>query len=73
MQGDYDAIIRAHFARSYFAPPDMRFAASDALFLTGDLARAVGIRSTVPPALSSAPIPRWDEVRARFDELKELL
>jgi hypothetical protein len=42
MQADYDAISRAHFARSYFAPPDMRFAASDALFPTGDLARAVG-------------------------------
>jgi hypothetical protein len=39
---DYDAVSRAHFAKSCFAPAGMSFAASDALFPKDGLARALG-------------------------------
>ena len=45
IKADYDAISRTHFAQGYFPPPDMCFAASDALFPTGELARAPARRS----------------------------
>jgi|SRR5579872_598332 len=74
IKADYDTISRTHFARSYFAPADMRFAASDALFPAGDLARALGLEYEAQcRQLCLGPYPSWAEVRARFDELRDLL
>jgi hypothetical protein len=44
LKADYDRISRAHFAKSYFYPEGMRFAASDALFPPADLAGAPGMK-----------------------------
>jgi hypothetical protein len=41
IKADYDRISRAHFARNYFHPEDMRFAASDALFPPPQLAAVI--------------------------------
>jgi hypothetical protein len=52
---DYDRIGRAHFARNYFHPEDMRFAASDALF--------------PPPALAAVIAPAYEAQCVRRDAL----
>jgi hypothetical protein len=71
---DYDAVSREHFEQSYFAPPDMSFAASDALFPPADLARALGDEYEAQcRQLCLGPYARWDEVRARFENLRPLL
>jgi hypothetical protein len=40
IKADYDRISRAHFAKSYVAPPGMSFAQSDALFPPAELRRS---------------------------------
>lgn len=74
IKADYDEISRAHFARSYFAPQDMSFATSDALFPAGELAASLGREyETQCRQLCLGPYPAWTDVQARFLELKELL
>jgi hypothetical protein len=71
---DYDAISRAHFAQSYFAPPDMRFSGSDALFPAPDLARVLRIEyETQCRQLCLGPYATWDQGRARLEESREFL
>lgn len=74
IKSDYDAVSREHFAHGYFAPPDMRFAASDALFPSPEVAGVLSAEYEVQcRQLCLGPYPSWDEVRARFEELRELL
>lgn len=71
---DYDAVSREHFANSYFAPPEMSFAGSDALFPSPELERMLGAEYEAQcRQLCLGPYPSWNEVSARFDGLKELL
>ncbi len=42
IKDDYGRISRAHFSRSYFCPDNSRFAGSDALFCSADLAASIG-------------------------------
>jgi hypothetical protein len=71
---DYDRISRAHFARNYFHPEDMRFAASDALFPPPELAAVISPAYEAQCAmLCYGPAPSWDEVYARFIELRQWL
>lgn len=71
---DYDAVSRAHFANSYFEPPNMSFAASDACFPNRDLARALGVEyETQCRQLCFGPYASWEDVCARFEDLKALL
>jgi hypothetical protein len=74
IKADYDTVSREHFAKSYFAPKGMTFAASDALFPSLELGRALGAEYEAQcRQLCLGPYPAWDEVRARLDGLRELL
>ncbi|MHB8656236.1 MAG: nucleotidyl transferase AbiEii/AbiGii toxin family protein [Terriglobia bacterium] len=71
---DYDRISRAHFPKSYFPPEGMSFARSDALFPLEKLATTVGREYEAQcKMLCYGPYPSWDEVQARFMELRGLL
>jgi predicted nucleotidyltransferase component of viral defense system len=74
IKADYDRISREHFEKSYVAPPDMRFAKSDALFPSADLREliAAGFEAHCR-MLCFGPFPSWDEVQARFEEIRGLL
>ena len=74
IKSDYDEISRAHFERSYFAPDDMSFAHSDALFPPAALAEAIGAEYEAQcRQLCFRPYPSWERVQARFLELRMLL
>jgi hypothetical protein len=74
IKSDYDAISRAHFEQSYFAPQDLRFATSDALFPPPELAVVLGTEyETQCRQLCLDPYASWAEMHARFEELRELL
>jgi hypothetical protein len=71
---DYDRISSTHFPRSYFFPVDMRFANSEALFPPPELAAIIGAEyETQCRMLCYSPHPGWDQVQARFEQLRELL
>ena len=74
IKSDYDEISRAYFERSYFAPDDMSFAHSDALFPPAVLAEAIGAEYEAQcRQLCFGPYPSWERVQARFLELRMLL
>jgi hypothetical protein len=71
---DYDRISRADFDHSYFHPAGMRFAKSDALFPPAELAAVLNPQYVAQcRLLCYGPYPRWDEVQAQFEDLRELL
>ena len=71
---DYDEISRAHFPKSYFFPEEMKFARSDALFPSLELSTAIGREyADQCRQLCFDRYPSWDEVLARFGELRGLL
>jgi hypothetical protein len=71
---DYDLISSAHFPESYFHPPQMSFANSDALFPNEQLLVQIAEEYKGQcEVLCFGVHPSWDEVRARFIELRELL
>jgi predicted nucleotidyltransferase component of viral defense system len=71
---DYDRISREHFEKSYFHPADMRFANSEALFPPEELsARIATAYEEQCRLLCYGPHPSWEEVRARFNELRDSL
>ncbi len=74
IKADYDKISRAHFPKSYFHPEDMSFARSDALFPRADLAALIGPEYEQQcQTLCYGPFPSWNQVQARFDELRDVL
>ena len=74
IKADYDRVSSAHFPRSYFFPVDMRFANSEALFPPPDLATIIGAEYEAQcRMLCYSPHPAWDQVQARFDQLRGLL
>jgi hypothetical protein len=71
---DYDTISRTHFEASYFAPPDMSFVGSDALFPSEALGRTLGAEYDLQcRQLCLGPYPPWPDVLARFAELRDVL
>ena len=71
---DYDSVSRTHFPKSYFAPEEMKFSNSDALFPDGALKDAIGREyESQCKVLCYGPFPGWPEVQARFLELKPQL
>lgn len=74
IKADYDQISRAFFARSYFFPEGMRFAVSDALFPTGELAAQIEAEFNDQCKLLcyGAP-PTWVDVQERLLRLRDLL
>ena len=74
IKADYDAISRAHFAQSYFVPERMRFARSDALFPPPELAVTIGREYMAQCGqLCFGAFPSWEEVQARFLDMRALL
>ncbi len=74
IKADYDEISRAHFPKSYFHPEDMSFARSDALFPPAELAALIGPEYEQQcQTLCYGPFPSWNQVQARFDELRDVL
>lgn len=71
---DYDEISRTHFPGNYFAPESMSFARSDALFPPHDLAVVIGPEYEAQcRMLCYGLYPSWDNVRARFLEMRNFL
>ena len=71
---DYDAISRAHFARDYFSPEDMRFARSDALYPAGELADTLAREYEQQcRMLCYGPFPSWHDLQIRFEGLRNTL
>lgn len=71
---DYDRVSRQHFDRSYFFPEGMRFAASDALFPTSELEAPLKREYEAQcRLLCYGPYPSWQEIKARFLELRDSL
>jgi hypothetical protein len=74
IKADYDRVSGTHFARNYFAPPEMRFMRSEALFPSADLSAVLGTECAVQCLmLCYGPPPSWEEVMVRFRELRDLL
>lgn len=74
IKADYDRIRRAHFAKSYVAPPGMSFAQSDALFPPAELRSAIAADFEAQcRVLCFGPFPSWDEVQARLEVIRDLL
>lgn len=74
IKADYDRVSRTHFAKRYFSPDGMRFAASDALFPPAPLAATLGPEydGQVRMLCYGTP-PSWKDVLARLEALRELL
>ena len=74
LKKDYDQISRTHFEKSYFYPDGMSFAKSDALFPPAELVKAIGAEYEAQcKMLCYGPHPTWEEIQARFKEIRELL
>lgn len=71
---DYDRVSKTHFDRDYIPPEDMSFAKSDALFPTGKLLATIKTNFEQQcRVLCFGPSPSWDDVQARFLEIRSLL
>jgi hypothetical protein len=71
---DYDRISTASFPRSYAPPPDMSFANSDALFPHAALRAVIAADFNAQcRVLCFGPPPTWDDVEARFADIRSLL
>lgn len=71
---DYDRVSRSHFSRSYFFPKDMRFSNSDALFPPAELEPIIRAEyESQCQLLCYGRPPTWDQVQARFEQLRPLL
>ncbi len=74
IKADYDAISRDHFPRSYFAPENMSFSGSDALFPSEGLEANISAEYEAQcRQLCLGPYPSWRDVQARFADLKIFL
>ena len=74
IKADYDRISREHFDKSYVPPPGMSFANSDALFPPVELGVVLAAEfETQCRVLCFGPFPKWDEVQARLESVRELL
>lgn len=74
IKADYDLISRESFPQSYFYPQDMEFANSDALFPPEDLSTILRVEYEAQcKLLCYVPYPSWEEVQAKFREIRDLL
>jgi len=74
IKADYDKISRTHFAQSYFAPEDMSFARSDALFPPRELATTLAREYEAQcRLLCFGPFPSWNDVESRLLALRHQL
>ena len=74
IKADYDAISGQFFAQNYFFPAEMCFARSDALFPPPELAITIGREyEDQCRQLCFVTYPAWEDVQARFLDLRALL
>jgi hypothetical protein len=74
IKADYDRISVSHFPKSYVPPPGMSFAKSDALFPSAGLRAAIAADFEAQCRnLCFGPSPTWDQVEAKFAEIRSLL
>ena len=74
IKADYDRISREHFDKSYVPPPGMSFARSDALFPSAELGAVLAAEFEKQcRVLCFGAFPKWDEVQARLESIRELL
>jgi Nucleotidyl transferase AbiEii toxin, Type IV TA system len=74
IKADYDQISTKYFPKSYMPPPEMSFAKSDALFPSGGLRASIAADFQAQcRVLCFGPSPTWDEVQARFEDIRSLL
>lgn len=74
IKADYDRISREYFDKTYVVPPGMSFANSDALFPPAELRAVIADGFTAQcRVLCFGPFPSWDEVKARLDEIRDVL
>jgi len=74
IKADYDAISRTHFAKSYFFPEGMSFSKSEALFPQKELAAMIADEyERQCRHLCFGSFPSWEQVQAKFDQLRSLL
>lgn len=74
IKADYDRISREYFPAHYFHPDQMRFANSEAIFPTGELAATLGAQYRQQcELLCYGPFPEWDAVMGRLQELRDAL
>jgi hypothetical protein len=74
IKSDYDIISGMHFAKGYFAPPEMSFANSEALFPPPALNATLGKEYEQQcRLLCYGAFPPWDAVLAMFQSLKPFL
>lgn len=73
-EADYERVSRSHFLRRYFFPEGTVFANSEALFPPAELASTIRTEYEAQcRLLCHGPPPTWNQVQARFDQLRELL
>ena len=74
IKADYEEVSLAHFRHSYFRPDGMSFAHSDALFPPHELALTLAAAyESQCGQLCLGPHPSWEEVQARFHEMRDVL
>ena len=74
IKADYDSISKSHFPKSYFCPAGMSFAHSDALFPPPELVTIIRPEYELQcKTLCYGPYPSWQEVQARFLEIRAFL
>jgi len=74
IKNDYERVSKEHFPDHYYCPENMSFARSDAIFPSPELAEALKPQYQGQcELLCFGPFPSWDEVQARFHELREIL
>jgi hypothetical protein len=74
IKADYDRISRTYFPQGYFAPEDMSFAKSDALFPPRELARTLAREYEMQcRQLCFGPFPSWNDIQDRFVTLRDRL
>ena len=74
IKADYDRISREHFPKGYFAPDDMRFSNSDALFPNAELSAKLKVQYEQQcQVLCYGSYPSWEDVLDAFGKLKALI
>lgn len=74
IKADYDRVSREHFGKSYYAPPGMSFAQSEALFPPDELRAVLAVEFEKQcQLLCFGPYPSWAEVEARLATLRDRL
>ena len=74
IKSDYDKISNKLFPKNYFYPKDMRFSNSEALFPNAQLSTNLATNYEFQCSLLCySPYPKWKEVLARFEELRDIL